>query len=376
MQTRNALRSLQKLIRLIVHKGIKNGKDYSAWAKEHQAELEKLFYYERNEGMPPVNYLARPFFHPELPLIGWNYTPTAHNLLFAFQNGWTDPLRLCRGIVFDQKAKLIALPFPKFFNFGEHQETTELPNEPFMATVKYDGHLGIIFEYDGRLLLTTRGDFTSRTSVLGNQMLRDHANHFNWSKYNPDITLLVEIVCPETKIYLDYGDQRSFIIVGAYNRKTLRDYSYPSLMKLGKELNLPVAVQWPGSSLCDLRDLIADKTITNQEGFVARFRKGLRVKFKFQTYLQKMFEDSFKDKGYAALMQWHMAGKLNEKLALLPEELTMEGEKMWREILKVVKTQKTAEGKWRVLYKFPAPPGITLQTFQKICRDFVKSQQK
>lgn len=173
------------------------GRNFLPWAKENRTRMEQLFGYAQGQGMPAIYSLVKPFEHPELPLVGLNYSPVAHNTLHRFPSGWTTPLRLCRGIIFDTAGRLMAKPFPKFFNYGEHPETETVPDLPFEATRKHDGHLGIIFEHRGKLLVTTRGSFRSKTSVLAQKMLDGYARKFSWRKNFPkDITLLVEVIDP------------------------------------------------------------------------------------------------------------------------------------------------------------------------------------
>ena len=236
MEIRKAVRSLSEFIRKMTADGVHDKESYHQWKKDHLADMEKFFWFNPQKGWPNINNLVNAFFHPTLPLVGLNYSPLAHNTLFAFPDAWTDPLRLCRGIIFDSDGNLVARPFVKFYNYGEHPETTDLPNESFEATTKHDGHLGIIFEYQKQLLLTTRGDFASASSVLGNKMLRQYARKHGWKKiYDGNICLLVEIIHPDTKVFLEYAGAEKFILIGATNRVTLEDYCYPIVTALAKK---------------------------------------------------------------------------------------------------------------------------------------------
>src|SRR3989339_1315000 len=99
---------------------------YRAWCAEpkNRTKMAELFGYIQKPGMPVISSLVNADFHPKFPLVMFNYTPTAHNTLHGFPEGWTSALRMCRGIVFTQRAELLAHPFPKFFNLGEHPEST------------------------------------------------------------------------------------------------------------------------------------------------------------------------------------------------------------------------------------------------------------
>lgn len=171
---REAIDGLEEMLVQTAADGIRNVKDFKAWAKDHRPFLNETFQYQRGDDKPEIHSLFSPFYHRELPLIGLNYTPVAHNVLHAIPDGWTMPLRLCRGIVFDLDGNLVALPFRKFFNLGENQETMPdaLPRGyPFDASRKMDGHLAIIFRYVDQILMTTRGSFDSPTGKIGNELL-------------------------------------------------------------------------------------------------------------------------------------------------------------------------------------------------------------
>ena len=75
--------------------------------------------------------------HPTLPLTIWNYSRTCQ-----YDRLWDDVTMACRGLVTDDAGKIIAKPFPKFFNYEEHT-AEEIPNELFDVYEKMDGSLGI-----------------------------------------------------------------------------------------------------------------------------------------------------------------------------------------------------------------------------------------
>lgn len=380
MGSHEAIASLKGFVSMMIADGVKNRESYSQWTKEHEDQMANMFWYEKSGGMPPVRSLVKAFFHPELPLMGLNYSPLAHNTLHAFDNGWTEPLRHCRGIIFDistPSASLLALPYRKFFNIGEHPETKllALPDEPFDATVKSDGHLGIIFpSCANSLMLTTRGDFSSASSKLGNAMLKRYIRKYHWNTKYPDIkiTLLVEIVHPQTKVHVDYGNRKEFILTGAFNTGTLEDYDYDALCRFGELLGLRVAERWTGNSLDDLAKLMKDRSITNQEGYVVRFKSGLRVKFKFETYIGQMVADKL---SYPYLMKRFIGGNLDRMIDTLPEEIYGNALEMLGEMLLAVSKGKTQKESWQQLYSL-VPEDKQTPSFKEACRNFVKSMSK
>jgi hypothetical protein len=373
LSTKQAIANLKKFVRLLVKDGVNNKASYKAWIKAdgNKAKMAKIFCYTELDGMPSITSLVNAFFHPKLSLIGLNYTQTAHNTLFEFPQGWTDELRLCRGIVFDRKANLVALPFPKFFNYGENPETRDLPTDmAFEATNKQDGHLGIIFQYRGRIILTSRGSFVSATSVLGNEMLAEHIQTLgpdhSWPKHH---TLLVEIIHPDTQVYVDYDGQEEFILIGAYNFQTLEDVDYYGLCLLAQQFNLTATTIHQGKSLDELIAFMTDRQISNQEGYVIRFSSGLRVKIKFQTYIGYMVADKL---SYTYLMNRMITGNLQRMLDTLPEEIYKIALEMLGQIMLHVSVPGTPKDKWRKLYEV-MPPDQATAYFKTVCRNFVKT---
>ena len=366
---REVVRSVGRLASTLYADKVSTSEGWSSWARSNTRRLEKIFGYTQLTGMPAVYTLVKPFFHPTEPLIGFNYTQTAHNTLHEFPGGWTSAIRICRGIVFDGGGSLVALPFPKFFNYGEHEETRNLPNEPFEATVKHDGHLGIIFQYMSGFHLTTRGDFGSRTSLLGNKMLAKYVARPEWASWFPlEVTLLVEIIHPQTQVYVDYGGAEQFTIIGAYHNLPLQDYNYTGLTRLGELLRLPVSERWTGKGIDELVMLMADRSVENQEGYVVRFASGLRVKLKYQTYIGKMVADKL---SYTYLMRRWMTGNLQRMLDTLPEELYETALRMVGQIFVTMNGTGTPQEKWRRLYEI-LPEDQSTAYYQGVCREFVK----
>jgi len=117
-EKRFAILALSGFVQTFIEAGVTDAKSFNQWKKnEGNAKyMAQLFEYPQDAGWPALTGLVKPFFHPTLPLVGLNYTQLAHNTLHEFPRGWTTALRLCRGIVFDHRGNLVALPFMKFFN--------------------------------------------------------------------------------------------------------------------------------------------------------------------------------------------------------------------------------------------------------------------
>lgn len=334
MTTQEAVSSLRRFIKQLVSDRISNIEQFRQWKQEpdNAAFMAECLGYKQLDGMPSVTAVVQPFFHPSQPLIGLGYTQVAHVTLHKFaSDGWTPAIRLCRGIIFDRRGTLVAMPFPKFFNYGESPETNNLPNEPFEATLKNDGHLGILFEYKGGLFITTRGCFVSKTAVVATQMLDAYREKWR-SIYPKDVTTLVEIIHPETHVIVDYGDAERFVVIGAFNRRTLKDSAYPELTALAKHLSLPVADLWQGTNVSDLAQLMYDLSVKNEEGYVVRFASGLRVKFKYKAYIGLMLMEKLNVRWVMARLQ---ENSLERRRSDLPGEVQLEIDRLRDQLLKI-----------------------------------------
>lgn len=210
--------------------------------------------------------------HPTLPYRLYNYTEIAQ-----YQKAWNDVTRACRGLIIHRDTgEIIARPFPKFFNHGENNHHPFADDEPVTVTDKLDGSLGIIYPTgDGGLAVATRGSFTSEQAI--------HATHILRTKYEDwhpaeGSTVLVEIVYPQNRIVVDYGDTDDLLLLGAVHIETGITSS-------------PLEVFWPGPKTdvfphASFADALAIEPRKNSEGLVVHFRTSdVRVKIKQDDYV-------------------------------------------------------------------------------------------
>src|SRR5690606_36552854 len=112
-------------------------------------------------------------------------------------------------------------PFGKFFNLGEMPETRleNLPKENYTVTEKMDGSLGIIYNYKGKWRVATRGSLSSEQAKRAEQIL----TKYDMSEIPINFTILVEIIYPENKIVVNYGNEEKLVVLGAYDRDKLEE---------------------------------------------------------------------------------------------------------------------------------------------------------
>ncbi len=146
--------------------------------------------------------------HPSEPLVIFNYTKQCQ-----YERAWTDVNRTCRGLVVrEETGEVVARPWAKFFNYGEHPEGSLDLSAPAQVTDKMDGSLGIVYPATDGWAVATRGSFASEQALHATAVLRERYPHF---EPPPGMTVLFEIVFPGNRIVVDYGTLDDLILLGA-----------------------------------------------------------------------------------------------------------------------------------------------------------------
>ncbi|QES04310.1 polynucleotide kinase [Streptomyces venezuelae] len=226
--------------------------------------------------------------HPELPLSIYTYTRACQ-----YAQHWNRATTRCRGLVADDTSgRIVALPLPKFFNVSEHATgrpyAPPLPDEPFEVYDKVDGSLAVVFHYDDRWHVASKGSFTSVQATWAQRRF-DAADT---SGLTPGVTYLAEILYPANRIVVNYGERRDLVLLAAFGAD-------------GTEIPLAEAATawrpvgsvvraWPAMTVAELVALTESNTLpggdratgTDAEGFVLRFASGLRAKAKLAEYVR------------------------------------------------------------------------------------------
>ena len=207
--------------------------------------------------------------HPQVPHLQiWNYTAECQ-----YSKAWDAVTTQCRGLILDtQRERVVANPFPKFYNWGDPM-VGEIPLEEPIITEKVDGSLGILYWIGDNPHIATRGSFTSEQALWATKWFRQHVAYQSLPRH---VTYLVEIVYPENRIVVAYPYE-GCVLLAARETATGTDYAtipYQHLFPL-RAKQIPVT---------DLEALAAMDE-PNSEGFVLHWpRHGQRVKIKFPTY--------------------------------------------------------------------------------------------
>ncbi len=253
--------------------------------------------------------------HGEMVLYNYNQHCT-------FKKHWTPFTLIARGLVLVPKEKqIVALPFPKFFNYSELGFPTVTLTPDTIITEKLDGSLGVIFEHRGWHVVT-RGSFESTQSAWARQWL---GKNNILDRLQKGTTYLVEIIYPENRVVVEYDFER-LILLGAYsgNGEEILDLS-----RLNSGLEIVQRHQW-GST-----EEIVQSCLTlpmTREGFVLREPDGRRIKFKGTAYCAAHKAQA----GCTPQHVWKMMRELEDVTAFrmgLPEEFYDEFDKIVRDLI-------------------------------------------
>lgn len=236
--------------------------------------------------------------HPAFPYAILNYTDKCQ-----YEGRWNDVTRVCRGLIYDYNTnEVIARGPEKFFNHGQPGAAAIALDDWVHVADKADGSLGIAYQTpEGDWAIATRGSFTS-----------DQALHATANLTPKDIgpvegyTEVFEIVYPENRVVVDYGDRDELVYLGLVHKETGRFFPTPVQGYFGVK---------------SYADALAMPPRKNAEGLVlTRISDGAMVKVKQEDYL-RLHKAIF---GLSARKLWEILVRgedLNAYIASLPDEL-------------------------------------------------------
>lgn len=206
--------------------------------------------------------------HTEANLFIYNYTPTVQ-----YDKLWDEITSQTRGLILDGNGNIVAKPFGKFFNIEEHTPE-EIPLLPFDVFEKLDGSLGILYWLNGMPFIATRGSFESDQAKHATKVLYKKYNRL-FSFLDKTKTYLFEIIYPENRIVVDYGEMDDIILLTVIDNETGGESI--------EDIGFPIVKRYNGINNLQELKLLEEN---NKEGFVVRFKNNFRVKMKFAEYVR------------------------------------------------------------------------------------------
>ena len=188
--------------------------------------------------------------HPTENYFIFNYTP-----LTQYSQEWNDVTKTCRGLILDDNYNVVARPFPKIFNYTEVEPDPIVLGMKPLIHDKLDGSLGIAYKGRDGWAISTRGSFVSDQALWATSWLSENHPHYN----QPDsVTCLFEIIYPENRVCVNYGEKAELILIAAINNATGSDYP------------IELANWWSGSvvqRILNVNSIIAAEQIVHSEEY-------------------------------------------------------------------------------------------------------------
>jgi len=249
---------------------------------------------------------------------------------------WDETSLNARGIIFEvSTGKLVARPYKKFFNFGEGNP--ELLPESFRPNLtgefrvmeKLDGSLGIVFYHGGKWQVATKGSFESEQAIWANDWLY---KNLDVDMMNTDYTYMFEIIYPQNRIVIDYGEKKEMVLHGVINKHTGEEHWTEQLIEEGNRIHASVAKFYSFNSIQEIQDL-CEVLPGQEEGFVITFRNGYKVKLKGKEYCRlHRIVSNITEMGFWKMWDYNINGIPTDFLTVLPEEFRKESDRIVQKI--------------------------------------------
>lgn len=222
-----------------------------------------------------------------------------------FQKAYDEVTIACRGLVIDTiNKKVLGMAPPKFFNVEELQVNEPQTYKKYFINKsvaveviqeKFDGSLGIIWwnPFINDWQITTRGSFKSEMAIKAKQMFESElyiSKHF----LDKSFTYAVEIIYPENRIVVDYGDMEALVLHSVMNNETFlpeqtKIFGGYGFKNCAHDLLDLKEIFKSNSSIYDIKKL----NLKNKEGFIIKFEDGFWAKIKFEDYCNLHYVKSY-----------------------------------------------------------------------------------
>lgn len=213
----------------------------------------------------------------------FNYTAQAQ-----WENKWNIFEQLSRGLIINnQTGEIVARPFKKFFNLGQSYGDGKMavPNDNTQLVnvfEKFDGSLGILYRQYGKHKIATRGSFDSDQALWATEYL---FNNHDLTDLPDNLTLLFEIIYPENRIVINYGDTEDLVLLAVINRYTGNEYPFSAVCEIADYYGFNTPASYSFNNVQDILESASRLVGTESEGYVLLYSDGSRFKVKGDDYL-------------------------------------------------------------------------------------------
>jgi len=260
--------------------------------------------------------------HPSADIYILNYSKSC-----SLEGKWNEATLQCRGIIVDEWYNILARPFEKFFNYEEIEDKSIIPGGSASVYEKIDGSLGITYWIDDVPYIATRGSFVSDQAKHATNILHTkYRDLWDFMKTNRLFTFLFEIVYPENRIVVDYGDMDDIILLAIVNKER-------------PENEIPIEFYEKYFHTAKLYGVFEDWLSIREkfdgqgrEGFVLKFDNGFRMKMKYEDYFRLHRLRTYMTKKHIfEFVETGRLDELHEMLEQFDEEIKMSVTKILEE---------------------------------------------
>lgn len=233
---------------------------------------------------------------------------------------WNELEIICRGLIVNKTTlEIVARPFDKFFNWGE-RGASQPKGSIVSVAEKMDGSLGILYRYGENYAIATRHSFDSQQALWATQFFN---THWNKIKIPDSYTLLFEIIYPENRILLNYGNRQDLVLLAIRNRFNGEYLSNAEVDEFAKKYGFTRPAYFEVKNPDELLTY-CEQLSGHEEGFVALMGNGDRWKFKGKRYLE--LHKKFKGISRKSVAKAIVDGTITNYLLEIPEEFCEEVE--------------------------------------------------
>ena len=215
--------------------------------------------------------------HPTLDLLIFNY-----NQHCQFERKWDEYTLMARGLITDLEGNIVSRPFRKFFNWGEYNVDVKIMvrDNPIIYQ-KFDGSLGIQY-YDGDVpRIATRGSFSSDQALWASGWMI--TSGFRKSDFLDGKTYLWEIIYPENRIVVNYGDRAELVLLAVVDTETGQEDPSYFVESEGERLKVAFAKHL----VYEKMEEVISNVPKDEEGYVFHWPLyGYRLKVKGEEYVR------------------------------------------------------------------------------------------
>lgn len=213
----------------------------------------------------------------------YKYTPKC-----VYSKAWNNVTKSCRGLVVDKRTGFVVInSMPKFFNHDEEESKqlleSSLKERRYKVTDKMDGSLIQATFFEGELIVTSSGSFTSPQVLKAKEILNSISTPVSEYIYT-GFTYIFEIIYPENRIVVDYKNLTKLTLLAIRSTNEGLEFDLEPFMRdLPQEIDV---VKEQPLTIADLLKEVEREDYINKEGFIVRFDNGSRIKFKYKEYVR------------------------------------------------------------------------------------------